>query len=320
MPHPQEDSVTHPQPRHDRLLERFFELLWAEYRGRVPFADQYRALVEGKGGRVINDHVAFRSINAPMAVQPAGVAAFLNIFVPLGYAQAGTYVFPDQRLSAVHLEHPHPLLPKLFISQLEVEQLPAEHAALVREAVLRHDRPAHSLATAGEVVRAFVRGEGDVLSAANRILSAFTRPWDPPLRSTVLRLNEVSQYAAWTLLHGNAVNHCTALINTQSVLDWPDLEATVAGLRAAGVPMKDTIEGAPDSKLRQSATHAAKGHFEVTESDASIGTIEWSYAYYELAERGYVTDDAGKSRLFSGFLGNQTTGLFEMTRIAAAAG
>ena len=78
--------------------------------------------------------------------------------------------------------------------------------------------------------------------------------------------------------------------------------------------MKDTIEGQPGSRLRQSATHAAKGRFEVTDPDGSIGDIEWTYAYYELAERGLVTTPTGETHLFQGFLGPQTPGLFEMTK------
>ena len=44
-------------------------------------------------------------------------------------------------------------------------------------------------------------------------------------------------------------------------------------------------------------------------------TMPWSYAYFELAERGQITDpETGQSRRFEGFLGPQATQLFEMTR------
>jgi hypothetical protein len=46
--------------------------------------------------------------------------------------------------------------------------------------------------------------------------------------------------------------------------------------------------------------------------------MAWSYAYFELAERGEVVDpDSGARRRFEGFLGSQATQLFDMTRIIA---
>jgi Domain of unknown function (DUF1338) len=80
------------------------------------------------------------------------------------------------------------------------------------------------------------------------------------------------------------------------------------------VPMKDEIEGERGSKLRQSSTQAADAECEVTEEDGSTGKMKWSYAYYELAERGKVPGPGGKPELFQAFLGAQATNLFEMTK------
>jgi len=80
------------------------------------------------------------------------------------------------------------------------------------------------------------------------------------------------------------------------------------------VPMKEDIEGVPGSKLRQSATAAATCDVEVTR-DGGVASESWTYAYYELAERGQVTDpESGAAVRFEGFLGPQATQLFEMTR------
>ena len=48
---------------------------------------------------------------------------------------------------------------------------------------------------------------------------------------------------------------------------------------------------------------------EVIEDDGSPGKLDWTYAYYELAERGQVD-----GKLFQGFLGEQATHLFDMTK------
>ena len=114
------------------------------------------------------------------------------------------------------------------------------------------------------------------------------------------------------LLHGNSVNHFTAFINFQNVKEWPDLESTFKGLKEAGIPMKETIEGTKGSRLQQTATQAVKEEVKVKGEDG-IEKIIWTYAYYELAQRNYIMVN-GERKLFSGFLGEQAMHLFDMTK------
>jgi hypothetical protein len=168
------------------------------------------------------------------------------------------------------------------------------------------------------MIKDSVKGAPDLLPSLDapveKLAGFFRRPWAPPKRSTVEAVNKESQYGAWTLLHGNAVNHFTAYINRQNVRAWPDLEATVEALRKAGLPMKKELEGAKGSKLRQSSTEAVDYVCDVVENDGKPGKMNWSYAYYELAERNNVPGPGGKPVLFQGFLGAQATNLFEMTK------
>ncbi len=297
-----------------KFVTMLFDRLWSDYRQRVPHAQRYVDLVTERGGRVVNDHIAFRSLNVPQAAQPAGIDALLNVFLPLGYTEFDRFEFPETHLRAVHLEPPAQDLPKLFISQLQVAELPPELAQRIEQAASLWDEsftyPQQLLAA----LEADALHDADHASAADQLADLFRRPWLPPPRNLVLDAHEHSQYAAWTLLHGNAVNHFTGFINAQNVPAWPDIQATVDGLRAAGVPMKDTIEGGPDSGLRQSSTRAAEGDFPVTEPDGAIGQLHWTYAYYELAERALIPDGQGGQKYFPGFAAHQTTGLFEMTR------
>jgi len=131
----------------------------------------------------------------------------------------------------------------------------------------------------------------------------------------VVALNRESQYAAWVLVHGYNVNHFTSLVNSHGVESLDDLEKTIDALRRAGVPMKPEIEGEPGSKLRQSATEAVTIPVAVMDAAEST-TIDWTYAYFELAERNEVLDpQTGRLVRFEGFLGPQATNLFEMTRV-----
>jgi hypothetical protein len=141
-------------------------------------------------------------------------------------------------------------------------------------------------------------------------------PWDLPEKADVVAVNEVSQYAAWVLVHGYNVNHFTSLINSHGVAALDDIEKTVTALQEAGLPMKAEIEGQRGSKLRQTATQAVVIDVSVRESGQAV-QLPWTYAYLELAERGEVVDpQTGRACRFEGFLGPQATQLFEMTRVS----
>ncbi|WP_163322906.1 DUF1338 domain-containing protein [Draconibacterium mangrovi] len=288
--------------------------LWVMYLDRVSYAREYQRLVNEKGGSVVNDHIAFRTFNTHTGEQPEGIRAIKHIISCLEYVPVEKYNFKKKKLNAVHFEHPDPMFPKLFVSQLEVEELPEWAQQIIKNTVketpyLLSDESISLLATLkkkGELPR--VAGEMLVKDLAQY----FRRPWNVPRKDDVLKVNDVSQYAAWVLLHGNAVNHFTAFVNYQNVSEWPDLETTCKGLADAGIPMKEALEGEKGSKLQQSATLAVKEEVEVKGEDG-IEKMPWTYAYYELAERGLVIEN-GEEKLFSGFLGDQARHLFDMTR------
>jgi hypothetical protein len=297
-----------------QILSDLLEKLWANYCQRVEYARRYRDLVKQKGGRVVNDHIAFRTFNTNTGELPAGIEGIARLITPLGYQAAGSYEFPDKHLTARHYQHDDPLLPKIFVSQLEVDRLPAETARLINAAIA-DGRNLLDTDTQAVLRYPATMLEENCQGLVERLYQYITElPWSPPPRDTVIAVNKASQYGAWTLLHGNNVNHFTAYINEQQVRDWPDIEATVAGLRDAGIPMKAEIEGQPGSKLRQTATEAVDEECTVREPDGRLGKLKWSYAYYELAQRGDVPGPDGKPTRFQGFLGPQATHLFEMTK------
>lgn len=265
-------------------VRALLDYLWEEYVERVTYARQYRDEVLRRGGTVANDHIAFRTLNVEMLEYPSGIFGIERAVELLGYEHKDSYKFPDKHLVANHYEHEDEDLPRIFISQLEVHELPEEIIELIKQATA---------------------GAREIFSP-HHLHTLFTRPWPAPPREIVERVNEVSQYGAWTLLHGNSVNHFTAYVNKQNVAEWPDIDATVKGLIELGIPMKDKVEGEPGSILRQSATKPVMEMVQV----GNGGVMEWPYAYYEIAERGYKED----GELFTGFLGPQATHLFEMTK------
>ena len=305
-----------------QIAQALWDTLWQTYRDRVPYARQYEAMILEAGGTVANDHIAFRTlgmgIEGARGVTRLGIAYLEPLIQWLGYEQAGEYNFPDRHLYARHYRHPQQdefNLPKLFVSELLVDELPTAIAAHIYNTVNTGrffslpDWPPYQRQASLSQPLELSRREMETL------VEVFSRPWQPPKQQVVETVNQVSQYGAWALLHGYAVNHFTGYINRQNTSKYSDIASTVEGLKARGVPMKPTLEGSPDSGLQQITTKAVTEPIWVITEDGWPDEITWSYAYYELAERHLVTTPAGETALFEGFIGPQAKHLFEMTRV-----
>lgn len=299
-----------------QIAAAVWDQLWQEYRQRVPYAQVYEQMIHQAGGTVANDHIAFRSLRLTLerAEGPIdlGIDYLARIAEAWGYTAAGEYFFPDQHLYARHYQPPPQQkdlnLPKLFISELVVEALPDPIPQLIQEAVASIALP---LMLSRSDLMAEILEEPDI----KQLAGIFSRPWQPPLKSVVETVNQTTQYGAWVLLHGYGVNHFTGYVNRQQTSQYPDIETTAQGLMERGVPMKPEIEGDRGSGLRQTATQAVTELVTVRE-DLSGKEIQipWTYAYFEIAQRGQVEVSPGEHKLFEGFLGPQASNLFQMTR------
>jgi Domain of unknown function (DUF1338) len=295
------------------IAQQLWDLLWQEYRDRVPYARTYQQMIAEAGGSIANDHIAFRTLRLTIdqnghSIQ-LGIPYLAKIVEVLGYQQAGEYHFPTQCLYARHYVHPEQDnydLPKLFISELIVDELPENVAALIKQTVQGGDffwdtdlLPLESI---------------DTQILLTQLAHLFKRPWQPPQKSAIEQVNAVSQYGAWVMLYGYAVNHFTGYVNRQQTIKYQTIAQTIEGLTNLGVPMKSAIEGSIESGLCQTATHAAIEQAWAQDDTGTLIQIPWPYAYYEIAERHQIKDSSGDLVLFEGFLSAQAQQLFEMTR------
>jgi hypothetical protein len=296
------------------LLEALLEELWSQYSSRVDYAKIYSNEIKKRNGVLANDHIALRSFMCNNELKVIGIKLLSNIFTKLGYKAVDCYSFPSKSLNATHYEHSKGKYPKIFISELDVSKL----SKPIKDIVLKYQKSFDDkfytqynfmLNRIGSVE---ILDETAFKELVEILVSFFNRHWETPLKSDVFKVDDESQYAAWTLIHGYSVNHFTAYINEQQVKEWPDIEHTLAALESIGVPMKEVIEGEKGSKLRQSSTQAVKEDVEVINDNGELEKIEWTYAYYEFAERNFIEVN-GKKMLFNGFLGEQATNLFDVT-------
>lgn len=299
-----------------QIVRLLWDKLWQDYRARVSYAETYQQMIAQAGGTVANDHIAFRSlrlvIDTPSGKKNLGIEYLAGIAEALGYSAVGEYFFPEQKLYARHYQHPDRErfdLPKLFISELIVDELPEAIASLIYQTV-----SCAQILDVEALLNKLV-GNAHPTDQMVEIQGVFTRPWLPPKQSVVEAVNQVTQYGAWVLLHGYSVNHFTGYINRHNTPQYPDIESTASGLASLGVPMKAVIEGSREIGLLQTATHAVTEMVSVlNDFNGEEIRIPWTYAYYEIAERCLIELAPGKQKLFEAFLGQNAQHLFEMTR------
>jgi hypothetical protein len=231
-------------------------------------------LLEARGERVRNDHVAFRTF----AAAGVGLDALARPFVERGYRPAGAYRFPEKRLFARHYEPPAPDLPLVFASELRLETFsPAFRAAVER--LVAQVPPTDALPLLG-------------------------RPWRLSVADYETLAAE-SEYAGWLAAFGYVPNHFTVRVNALATFDG--LEPLNAFLKAHDVPLNTVggeVKGSPAALLEQSST--VGGEVEVAFDD---GRRRIPGCYYEFARRYPKPDGA----LFTGFVEGSADRLFHST-------
>lgn len=260
-------------------LKELLSKMWSDYCQLNPAAKRIYDLLQGEGEVVLNDHIALRTFNHPRL----GIQQLARQFKEFGYVEnAQEYVFTDKKLYARHYEHPDTELPKIFISELELEKV----SPFVRDTL-------NSLA---EQIPADFLKRADVAMAG--------RPWKVE-KSTFEKLAKESEYASWVAAHGFRPNHFT--VNVNALKKFNDLKSLNQFLKANGYTMNASggeIKGGPDVYLEQSSTMASE--IPVTFTD---GEMMVPGCYYEFAKRYALPN----GKLYQGFVATSADKIFEST-------
>ncbi len=67
----------------------------------------------------MNDHIAFRTLGVPHL----GMASLEKIFLANGYKKMDPYFFQEKKLDAYWYAPPTPAYPRIFVSELRVQDL-----------------------------------------------------------------------------------------------------------------------------------------------------------------------------------------------------
>ena len=153
-------------------LKSVFNRLWKDYKDQNPSVGKIHDLFINEGEEVVNDHIAFRTLDLP----EINIEVLAKPFALSGYLPKGEYVFKDKHLLARHFELPDDKgAPRVSISQLILK----ECSAFIQE-------------TFTDLMKLTDRGK---FGSGDLIFSGAL--FDPLSYEIYNRLREESEYAAW---------------------------------------------------------------------------------------------------------------------------
>lgn len=261
-------------------VESVFDALWQQYIEINPQADKIHTLLEKRGERIINDHIALRTFGT----DKLGINKLSRVFLDLGYEKAGEYDFEKKKLNAIHLQHfGNPEYPKVFISELKTELFSDEMQKIITN----------------------IENQIDDSVIDSELFVASGRSWNLSFEQYIQLLRE-SEYAAWTAAFGYRANHFTVSLNhLTTFFNLQDLNSFLIENDFTLNDVSGLIKGTPDQLLEQSSTMAAPVSMEFDNSTHVIPGC-----FYEFAKR-YPMQENG--RLYQGFIAASADKIFEST-------
>lgn len=260
-------------------VRELFNRLWDNYIEVTPSAKKVHELLgSSQGDDVINDHIALRTFN----LEKVGIEKLAQHFKALGYKECGEYNFEAKKLYAKHYEHEDTTLPKVFISELLVEEFSAELQAAVKEIVDQIDED-------------LIAKPEFLYSGANWSIS----------HDLYERLLAESEYAAWMAAYGYRANHFTVSIN--HLENFETIVDVNQALKDANFILNSVggeVKGSPEVLLEQSSTMADSHEVQFSDKAVKIPSC-----FYEFAIRYNKAD----GNLYTGFVAASADKIFEST-------
>lgn len=214
---------------------------------------------------IINDHIAFRTLGLPNL----GIESLEKIFLSFGYQKRDYYQFEEKKLNANWYAPPSEEFPRVFISELKVNQLSPKS----RDIILKYTK---------DILTDPVNKID--LENTNEVINFFTQPlWDLPNYEDYNFLSKESEYAAWVIYNRYYLNHYTISVHELKE-PFNQLEKFNELLKTNGIIFNNAggeIKTSGDGLLKQSSTVA-----QTINAKFSCGNIfPISGSYVEFAER-----------------------------------
>lgn len=259
-------------------MNEWFEKLWDDYITSCPDAMKLHDIMQNLNENIVNDHIAIRTFNG------GGISLNkLRQYMQLkNFAPIEGYEFKEKNLIAEYYQHPDPNVPRVFISELQVQNFSNSFQSIVNDLLDQSLKYVNELGIDIPLI-----------------------PWKMIRYTDYQILNKESDYASWLAVHGLKANHFTVSINHlnqfNNIEEFNDflIENNFVLNTNGGI-----IKGSRKKLLKQSSTMA---HTLV--KNFSDGIYSVPGCFYEFAER--FEDENGE--LFYGFIGSSAFKIFEST-------
>ncbi len=264
-----------------RIIHKVLESLFKTYSERVPDVKKITSgLIEHKviekQDDIINDHIAFRTLG----VKYLGIQSLEKIFIHHGYVKRDYYNFDKKKLNAYWYSHPKKNMPRIFISELRVNDLSTKTRNIIKKytSQLKYD-PVKNLN----------------LNSYNKIIEFLSKPlWELPYLKDYNDLLDESEYASWVIYNRYYLNHYTI-----SVHDLPKNYNNLENfnkllINKMNIRLNDSggiIKTSNDGLLRQSSSVANQIMAKFSNNETKL----ISGSYVEFAERKILPKYSGIS-------------------------
>ncbi|EGY01749.1 hypothetical protein AZA_88433 [Nitrospirillum viridazoti Y2] len=283
------------------------------FRGLLREVPEGARYVREQGGRMVFDHGALRTVNAPrLGALPPGHAAFARVLEPLGYHVGGTYPLERLRMMGyayTHRDYPDDIA-QFFVSEIFPDRFSPEVQAAAQQVFQVKVDPL--AAEAKGLLDRLAAGGTLSLDEATGLVGELVRLFDrhhpvPTLAQYETLLAESAELA-WIATEGNRFNHATDRV--------PDVEALAEELKARGYEMKPKVEVSRNGTVRQTALRAAMVERPFIDARGATVSRVVPGSFYEFISRDLTDTEAGR-RLDLRFDSGNAQGIFKMTAAAS---
>ena len=246
--------------------------MWKNYISYTPSAKKISKLF---GEEVVNDHIAFRTLN----LEQCNIFKQAEYLQQFGYKISGDYHFEQKKLNAIHLENTEERLPKIFLSELILEEFSSE-------------------------LKEFFVNLFNEVHLHGKDLFIGGRSWELDY-DIYTKFTQESEYASWLYVWGFCPNHFTVSIN--HLTKYQDILDVNAMVKANGYTLNSSggeIKGTKEELLEQSSILADKIKVRFGSINETVPSC-----YYEFAKR--YSDSSGK--IYQGFVTASADKIFEST-------
>lgn len=289
----------------DIPIENILKALFEPYRKNVKDVDfinaeMVKAGMIAKPDDIENDHIAFRTLGVPNL----GLKSIEKIFLHYGYQKRDYFYFEAKKLDAYWYAPPKESYPRIFISELRVNDLSKEAQNIITRYTKSITKdPVDSLN----------------LNDSKQVGDFFYQPlWEIPTMEDYDNLASESEYAAWVIYNRYYLNHYTISVHNLPS-PYNKLEVFNSFLEEIGIVLNTSggkIKTSKDGLLKQSSSVAKM----ITAEFANGKSKKISGSYVEFAERLPLKDyekentqDLDREKRRDGFEASNADRIFEST-------